>query len=107
MLIAKSEEKGGVDAINVVEVDLEEEAMEIIIMEECVVQVKELVVLDLMQGVHLLLRCVQSMDTVSAPPTDLEMRSVDQASVTRETRGHNTMLEQEVVELVDVEAITM
>ena len=72
------------------------------------VQVKELVVLDLMQGVHLLLRCVLSMDTVSAPPTDLEMLSVDQASVTRETRGHNTMLEQEeVVELVDVEAITM
>ena len=33
MLIAKSEEKGGVDAINVGEVDLEEEAMEIIIME--------------------------------------------------------------------------
>ena len=34
MLIAKSEEKGGVDAINVVEVDLEEEAMEIIIIME-------------------------------------------------------------------------
>ena len=66
--------------------------------------VRELAVLAPMLAVQLRLQSVQSMATVSVPPTDLEDRSVARAL---ETPGLLIMEEEEDVEMEVVEVRTM
>ena len=87
-------------------VEEEEDIMVEEIVEECVVQDKEPVVLAPMLDVHLRLQYVQSTDTVNVPPTDQAGQSVVPALETSLILGLNTN-KVEVVVAVAMEAVVV